>query len=330
MPFWRWSTTSASNGNADPSINFLEGQAPSSLNDSMRATMSALRMWGNDISGALVTGGGPNAYTVTSSSGYDTLPHLNGQVIAFSPHATNGAGPVTLSVDGLTAKPLRSAPSTELLAGALIQGTPYTCLYNDSDGAFYLGGFFGNSYNIPLGGLLGYTGTTPPNSSFVLPFGQAISRTTYSNYFSLVSTTYGPGDGSTTFNVPDLRGRVPAGKDDMGGSAASRLSGTSITTGGATTIGGSGGGETKTLATGNLPTFTPSGSISNGGISISHNAITGSTTTGGGGFPAGANNGATINASQAGSTFTGNSIGSGTAFSVVQPTLILNFILRVL
>jgi hypothetical protein len=45
-------------------------------------------------------------------------------------------------------------------------------------------------------------------SAFVLPFGQAISRTAYATLFSLVGTIYGSGDGSTIFNIPDLRGRA--------------------------------------------------------------------------------------------------------------------------
>ena len=71
---------------------------------------------------------------------------------------------------------------------------------------------------------------------------------------------------------PIAAGRITAGKDDMGGSAASRLSGTSITVGGATTLGGSGGNETKTLITANLPAYTPSGSVtstlSNGSLVV--------------------------------------------------------------
>lgn len=54
-------------------------------------------------------------------------------------------------------------------------------------------------------------------------FGQAVSRTTYSALFSAIGTTYGAGDGSTTFNLPDIRGRVIAGQDDMGGTSANRL-----------------------------------------------------------------------------------------------------------
>src|SRR5437773_3099180 len=144
------------------------------------------------------------------------------QVVAFVPHATNG-GTTTLNVDGLGAKPLRPAPSVELAAGALILGTPYIAVYNNSDAVFYLRNFSSVSYQIPLGGIIPYVGTTAPNSNFALPYGQAISRTTYANLFALTSTTFGVGDGSTTFNLPDLRSRSVFGKGDMGGSAAGRI-----------------------------------------------------------------------------------------------------------
>lgn len=47
--------------------------------------------------------------------------------------------------------------------------------------------------------------------------GQAISRTTYAALFAAIGTAYGPGNGSTTFNVPDMRGRVPVGVDGAAG-----------------------------------------------------------------------------------------------------------------
>ncbi|QOG22050.1 tail fiber protein [Bradyrhizobium sp. SEMIA] len=152
--------------------------------------------------------------------------------------------------------------------------------------------------------------------------------------FSLFGTTFGAGDGSSTFNIPDLRGRVVAGKDDMGGSAASRLSGTGIITGGATTLGGSGGAETKTLLTANLPPYTPGGTITNGAISIGGNAqtiVAGSAISNS--SPSGAfqNTTATVTASQATSTFTGTPQG-GTSSPVVmlQPTIIANKLLRII
>lgn len=329
MTFYKWSTTSATNATADSTINYQEGQAPSSLNDSARAAMAALAKYRDDVTGSIATSGTSTAYTVSSNQVFNSLANMSGKVIAFTPHTTNGAT-VTLNVDGLGAKALRSAPNVELPAGVLVAGSPYVAIYSNSDSAFYLHGFYNSPALVPVGTVLPYAGTTAPNSSFALCYGQAISRATYAVLYGLTSTSFGSGDGSTTFNVPDLRGRVVAGKDDMGGSAASRLSSSSITTGGATTLGGSGGAETKTLATGNLPTFTPSGTISNGSIGISHNAISGSSTTGGGGFACGANSSASISASQGASTFTGASVGSGTAFTIAQPTLILTYIIRII
>jgi microcystin-dependent protein len=74
----------------------------------------------------------------------------------------------------------------------------------------------------PAGSLMPYAGASAP-SGWLLCFGQEINRSTYAALFAVLGTTYGAGDGSTTFAVPDLRGRVIAGQDDMGGSAASRL-----------------------------------------------------------------------------------------------------------
>jgi Phage Tail Collar Domain len=222
MPFWKWSHTASANASADQTINWAEGMAPSAVNDSARAMMARLAEWRDDVSGTILTAGTATACTVATNQGFDNLPDLGGAMIAFVPHVTNGAT-VTLAVDGLAAKPLRAAPGVELTAGVIVQGTPYVATYNNTDGAFYLQGFTVNRYVIPIGGLLTYIGVSAPNSAFVLPFGQAISRTTYATLFALTGTTFGPGDGSTTFNVPDLRGRAVFGQDNMGGSAAGRI-----------------------------------------------------------------------------------------------------------
>ncbi|MBI1838917.1 MAG: tail fiber protein [Candidatus Colwellbacteria bacterium] len=55
-----------------------------------------------------------------------------------------------------------------------------------------------------------YGGGSAP-SGWLLADGSAVSRATYSALFTALGTTYGAGDGSTTFNVPDLRGRAPIG-----------------------------------------------------------------------------------------------------------------------
>jgi microcystin-dependent protein len=57
-----------------------------------------------------------------------------------------------------------------------------------------------NTYGIPLAGGMEFWGTTAPSSAYAFPAGQAISRTTYATLFAIMSTTYGSGDGSTTFN----------------------------------------------------------------------------------------------------------------------------------
>src|SRR5262249_47121436 len=93
-------------------------------------------------------------------------------------------------------------------------------LYYNVSGEWILRGLTG-APGIPLGVALPYFGVAAPSSAFALPFGQAISRSTYANLFNLIATSYGAGDGATTFNLPDLRGYLLAGKDDMGGAAAS-------------------------------------------------------------------------------------------------------------
>lgn len=59
---------------------------------------------------------------------------------------------------------------------------------------------------VPCGTVISYAGTNPPNG-WLICNGQAVSRTTYANLFSAIGTTYGKGNGSTTFNVPNLIGR---------------------------------------------------------------------------------------------------------------------------
>lgn len=69
----------------------------------------------------------------------------------------------------------------------------------------------GNVYFYLPGMILPYAGSTPP-SGWVFCNGQALNRVTNKELYDVILTTYGSGDGSTTFNVPDLRGRIPFGK----------------------------------------------------------------------------------------------------------------------
>ena len=56
-----------------------------------------------------------------------------------------------------------------------------------------------------------FGGATVPPSGWLTCDGSAVNRTTYSSLFAVISTTWGAGNGSTTFNLPDMRGAAPAG-----------------------------------------------------------------------------------------------------------------------
>ena len=179
-----------------------------------------------------------------------------------------------------------------------------------------IGGTLTGGGAIPSGTLLPYAGATAP-TGYLLSFGQAISRSTYADLFSAISTTYGVGDGSSTFNVPDLRGRAVAGQDDMGGTSANRLT---DQTGGVNgdTLGGSGGSETHTLTTAQLAAHT-------------HGAGTYEIQTGGDAAQQSDNGAVFRNTPLQNSTaVTGDSgsTGSGSAHNNVQPTFILNYIIK--
>jgi microcystin-dependent protein len=323
MTLYKWSQTAGTNATADPSVNWQEGQAPSSVNDSARAMMASIAKHRDDIAGAIVTGGTATAYTVASYEAFDALTRLNGQIIAFTPHVTNGST-TTLNVDSLGAKPLRSAPSTELLAGTLIQGTPYLALYNHSDAAFYLHGFYGNPYNVPLAAGLDYWGPTTPNSAFAFPAGQEVSRTIYTALFAIMGTTYGPGNGSTTFNLPDKTGRVSAMRE----SSASRL--TSSHFGGiSTNLGAVGGLDSHTLTISEIPSHAHSivdpGHTHTTNGNFLKQGLVGSDYQGSsflGSAPV------VVNSTTTGISI--NSAGGGVAHSIVQPTIICNYIIRIL
>jgi len=331
MTLYKWSQTASADATADSTINWAEGQAPSSVNDSARAMMAATAKYRDDIAGAIVTGGSSTAYTVASYEVFDTLSHLNGQVIAFTPHVTNGAT-VTLNVDSLGARPLRSTPGAELLAGTIIQGTPYVAIYNNADAAFYLRGFFGNPYNVPLGAGMDYWLPTAPNSSFVFPVGQAISRVTYAALFSQMGTTYGPGDGSTTFNLPDKTGRVSAMKEAV----ATRLT-SSYFGGNSTNMGAVGGSESHLLTTGEMPSHnhgvTDSGHTHainyTGAPSILNNAAGGPFNAGTGSFSYPAL-GTLISIAAAATGISIQNTGNGNPHPIVQPTIICNYIVRII
>ena len=159
---------------------------------------------------------------------------------------------------------------------------------------------------IPAGTVVAFAGGALP-LGWLFPYGQAISRVSYAALFAALGTTYGVGDGSTTFNVPDLRGRVVAAADALGGTPASRLGSgaTGGITGGAVP-GAVGGEQSHVQTTAEMVAHTHS-----------MNAVSGSNSSSTGGPVQGS-----------GAAGTTGSTGSGTAANITQPTIVTNYIIK--
>jgi len=195
----------------------------------------------------------------------------------------------------------------------------------------------GNVTQVPAGIVSAFAGVTAP-SGWLMCYGQAVSRTEYSALFTALSTTYGSGDGSTTFNIPDMRGRAIAGVDNMGGTAASRLTSTVLSA--SNTLGATGGTQTHTMSSAEMPSHTHTQDSHNHTQNAhAHDFVGkygGSTTISsslsapgyandygvGGGYVSSAT------ATNQATTATNQSTGGGTAHLNTQPTIVLNYIIK--
>lgn len=137
-----WSKTAADNDDADSDINFAEGQAPSTVNNSARALMATVAEWRDDTGGALTTAGSSNAYTLTTNS--DFSAYADGMRIHFVANHSN-TGAATLNVDALGAKKIRKVNADgegALASGDIISAGHYIAQYDASAdaaaGAFIL------------------------------------------------------------------------------------------------------------------------------------------------------------------------------------------------
>jgi microcystin-dependent protein len=177
---------------------------------------------------------------------------------------------------------------------------------------------------MPVGAVMPFAGATAP-SGWLLCYGQAVSRTTYAALFTATGTAHGVGDGSTTFNVPDMRGRAPIGLDNIGGSSAERLS----TYVGHTTLGTGIGAEQITLSIAQIPSHNHGGSTStDGDHAHSYQAPVYNTNASAGSDRTVANSNTSVNTGTAGAhSHTITSQGGGGAHNNVQPSLTLNYIL---
>mgnify|MGYP000377132044 CR=1 FL=1 len=169
---------------------------------------------------------------------------------------------------------------------------------------------------IPTATIVPWTDSSVP-TGFLECDGAAVSRSTYSALFAIIGTTYGSGDGSTTFNVPDLADNVPVGKSNNKSLAS---------TGGANTVAATGnvGGSTAnaTLSTAQLASHSHSSRISGTPIAGQSNPSQGITmvmTSAGNTGNSGSGSGHSHNMS---ATFSGDST------SVIQPYLTVIYIIK--
>lgn len=124
-------------------------------------------------------------------------------------------------------------------------GNPHPQYVRSADLEAGVGGF---NLAVPVGSLVPYLGTTSPSTKWLIPNGAPVSRSTYAALFALIGTTFGAGDGLSTFNLPDLRGRVLMALDNLGGAQANVVNNAS-----ARTLGGTIGSHTSVLTVGQIP-----------------------------------------------------------------------------
>lgn len=315
MGIQNWSTTAASNA-TQPNINWAEGMPPSDVNNSARAMMADLATW---YAGPewLVQSDAPTYVSATSFS----VP--SNRTAVFS-----------------TGRRVQATGTGYTITGAISSST-YTTLTTvnvvwdsgslDNTVTQVAVGILQNqlAFLMPAGTIIDFGGSAAP-SGFLSCDGSAISRTTYSRLFSAIGTTWGAGDGSTTFNLPNLQRKATIG---AGGTAVS---------GPANTVGATGGEEKHTLATGELPAHNHGVSDPGHNHSVndpghSHNTSIYANATGGPntGFIGPGSGTASLETFTSTTSFTGISLnaastgitttntGSGTAFNVMQPSAVV-------
>lgn len=192
--------------------------------------------------------------------------------------------------------------------------------------------------DVPIGTVIPYLFPSPP-VGFLVCDGSSLSRTAYADLFALannagmIGTMFGAGDGSTTFTLPDLRGRTPIGSG-QGAGLTDR------------TLGAAGGAETHQLSQSELPQHSHTGSGNTGTTNTDHTHSTGigqgfathvpgtATTQGGSGAPTVTNvvtttAGMNSNASHSHSfSFTTSNAGSDGSHNNMQPWIAVNYIIK--
>lgn len=220
-----WSTNASDNATADSAINWAEGQSPGSVNDSSRGMMKRIKEMLNDLGGVAAAGGSPNALTVTASSPFTS--YSSGMRVAFKATADNTAS-ATLSVNSIGPKSIRKfslAGESALTGGEIQEDGIYEVVYDTTLNGAVGGWLLLNPAQVDVvlpGFIMPFGGTSTP-LGYMACDGAAVSRTTYAALFAAIGTAWGAGNGTTTFNIPDLR------DDFIRGASGTRTVGTKET-----------------------------------------------------------------------------------------------------
>lgn len=159
-------------------------------------------------------GGTANAITLTNQVAISS--YVAGQEFSFVAALTN-TGPVTIAVDGLSAKSVTVA-GVALTAGQIIAGAWVTVAYTGTNFELAVGA---TPASVSVGSVMAWPLSTVP-SGWLECDGSAVSRSTYSALFAVIGTSYGSGNGSTTFNLPNYKDYFLRGFDASGTDASSR------------------------------------------------------------------------------------------------------------
>lgn len=195
-----WSQTAATNSTADSNVNWAEGMAAGQVNDSARAQMASVAKWRDDIAGgALTTGGTSTAYTLTTNQSFSALSVLDKMALRVRFHTLNGATP-TLNVDSLGAKAININAATAIAANSLRANAVHDLIYDNSLGLFII---VGGASIFPVSHVAYIASGVAPDG-WLNASGGTASRSTFADLFAVIGTTYGVGNGSTTFNMPNM------------------------------------------------------------------------------------------------------------------------------
>tara|TARA_R110002020_G_scaffold373030_1_gene584468 strand:- start:296 stop:1519 length:1224 start_codon:yes stop_codon:yes gene_type:complete len=282
----------------EPSLTFQAGDNDIAVNDLLGAIYFQAPDEGAGTDAVLVAAG------IEAVSEGDFAADNNATKLSFK----TGASEAATEKMALSSAGVLSAIDLDISGDVDVDGTLET-------DAFTIAGV--SVLPLPAGSLMPYAGSSAP-TGYLLCYGQAVSRSTYAALFTAISTTYGSGDGSSTFNLPDLRGRVVAGQDDMGGSSANRLtsqSGDASING--DTLGAAGGKENHTLAITEMAEHShlpPTTALQNG---ADVDGLSGAGT----GVNSSRDAGPMVNED-------GSSVTGGSSHNNVQPTIILNYIIK--